>query len=247
MNHEKLGSLIGRYKLHLSQFKQKFTLSLASLVAANLVPLAGVLFLGWDAAMIVLLYWTENLVIGFYHVLRIAIVRVEHRRFHPGKLFAIPFFCVHFGGFCAVHGFFLLLFFKLGDGAGAFPSGTPWPGPLVFVQLLTSVIAQLWRSHPQGMEWGVLCLFASHGVSFVQNFLLRGEYASLSMEDLMLRPYKRIAMLHVAIIAGGMPVMVLGSPIPLLCILVLLKICLDIRLHTKSHNIAKGGKKKPRH
>jgi hypothetical protein len=250
MSHEKLGRFIGGYKVYLSRFKMtrpKLTASLVSLVAANLVPLVGVVLFGWDAAMIVLLYWTENLVIGFYHVLRIAVVRVEHRRLHLGKLIAIPFFCVHFGGFCAVHGFLLLALFKLGGGTEPFLSGAAWPGFLVFVQLLVSVIAQLWESRPAGMEWPVLSLFASHGVSFIQNYLLGREYTSLSMENLMIRPYKRIAILHVAIIAGGMPVMVLGSPVPLLCILVLLKICLDIHLHMKSHRVQKEGKKKPRY
>ena len=41
-------------------------LAVVSLVLANLVPLAGVFAFHWDAAMIILLYWVENLVVGFY-------------------------------------------------------------------------------------------------------------------------------------------------------------------------------------
>lgn len=33
-----------------------------TLLAANAVPLFGVLFLGWDAFYVVLLYWAENVV-----------------------------------------------------------------------------------------------------------------------------------------------------------------------------------------
>ena len=44
----------------------------------------------------------------------------------------------------------------------------------------------------------------------------------------MMRPYKRIVLMHVAIIAGGVPIMMLGSPVPLLCILVFLKIGMDV-------------------
>src|SRR4051812_39197593 len=40
------------------------------LIAANALPLFGVLFLGWDAFSIVLLYWTENVVIGAINVLK---------------------------------------------------------------------------------------------------------------------------------------------------------------------------------
>ena len=211
-----------------------------ALVAANIVPLVAVVFFGWDAAVIVLLYWTENVVIGSYNILKMALVKVQSPAFHLGKLFAIPFFCIHFGGFCAVHGFFLLALFKLGGGTESFFPKQTWPGHLVFVQLLVSVISRLWHNHPAGMEWPVLCLFVSHGISFVQNYLGKKEYASLTMQTLMGQPYKRIMILHVAIIAGAMPVMALCSPVALLCILVLIKICVDIHLHLAEHRIATG-------
>ena len=40
------------------------------LIAANALPLFGVLFLGWDTFAIVALYWTENVVIGAINVLK---------------------------------------------------------------------------------------------------------------------------------------------------------------------------------
>ena len=211
--------------------------SILAVVVANMVPLVGVLFFGWDAAVIVLLYWTENVVIGFYNILKMALVKIESPPLHLFKLLAIPFFCIHFGGFCAVHGLFLLFFFKLGGGTQSVLPKPIWPGPLVFLQLLVSVVSTLWRHHPKGMEWPVICLFVSHGISFVQNYLGEKEYASWTIAKLMSQPYKRIAILHVAIIAGGMPIMILGSPVPLLCILVLLKICMDVFLHVKEHKI----------
>jgi hypothetical protein len=221
----------------------KITISIVALAAANLVPLAGVFLLGWNAAVIVLLYWTENLVIGFYNILRMALVRVERPVLHLTKFVAIPFFCIHFGGFCAVHGVFILAFFNLGGGLEFLSPSRAWPGPLVFVHLLVSVIGRLWQSHPRGMEWPVMGLFASHGISFVHNYLLRKEYISLSIKKLFGQPYKRIVILHLAIIAGGIPIMMLDSPIPLLLILVFGKIGLDIHLHTKSHK-AEAGKEK---
>ncbi len=38
-------------------------LSLVVLVLVNLLPLAGVLFFDWDVAALVILYWSENLVL----------------------------------------------------------------------------------------------------------------------------------------------------------------------------------------
>jgi hypothetical protein len=222
----------------------KDTLSLSTLIAANLVPVVGVFFLDWDAGIILLLYWTENLIVGFYNVLRMASLKVERPTTHLGKLFMIPFFCVHFGGFCAVHGFFLMALFKVGGGTDPFMSGGAWFGPLIFLQLLFSVVRNLWQNAPEGMLWAVLALFASHGVSFVRNYILRGEYASLSMQKVMMGPYGRIVLLHVAIIAGAAPVMILGSPIPLLAVLVLLKIGMDVWLHNKSHRAVREGSTK---
>jgi hypothetical protein len=214
--------------------RQKPSFSILALIAANLAPLFGILFFGWDAAAIVLLYWIENLIIGAYNILMMILVKVKSQSAQFKKLFIIPFFCVHFGGFCAVHGFFLMAFFKLGD-MDAFSPQSPWLGPLVFVQLLVSVVVQLWESRPPGMEWPVIGLVVSHGISFIRNYLIGGEYLTLSIGKLMSRPYRRIVLLHVAIIAGGAPIMMLGSPVPLLCILVILKIGVDIWLYTKSH------------
>ncbi len=85
--------------------KDSLDVPIVALLAANTIPLFGVLFLGWDAFYIVLLYWTENLVIGFYNVLKMVFAAVPHPVAHMGKLFIIPFFIVHYGGFTAVHGF----------------------------------------------------------------------------------------------------------------------------------------------
>jgi len=72
----------------------KFTKNfpLLCLVAANAVPLYGVAFAGWDAFLVVLLYWAENLIIGFYNILKIAFAKVNKPQENLGKLFLIPFF-----------------------------------------------------------------------------------------------------------------------------------------------------------
>ena len=210
----------------MSLLKSEDKVSCLALVAANLAPLIGVLFAGWDASLIVLLYWTENLIIGAYNILRMAVAKVEKPGRHLGKLFFIPFFCIHYGGFCGAHGIFLLFFFKLGDPQAILHQGGG-VGPLVFLQILFAVVSQLWTSAPRAMLWSFASLVASHGISFVQNYLMRGEYARVSVKELMGRPYKRIVIMHVAIIAGGFFVMRLQSP--------LLKSGLDVHFHWRSH------------
>lgn len=215
--------------------KKKDPFSLAALVGANLIPLVGVFLFHWDISFIVLLYWLENLVVGFYNILKMITVRMAGTASNLQKLGLISFFCLHYGGFCAVHGVFLLVFFKIGSGLSPLGGGSTWWGPLVFLQLLFSVISRLWASKPPEMIWALLGLFISHGISFVENYLLGGEYKTKDLRSLMQQPYQRIIIMHLAILLGGIFVMHLNSPLPLLVILVMLKMFIDLHLHRKSH------------
>jgi len=216
--------------------KEKDPLSYAALIGANLIPIAGTIFFRWDVSFIVLLYWLENLIVGFYNILKMATLKMTDKAGHLQKLFIIPFFCVHYGGFCAIHGVFLTAFFKIGTETLSFTGSGDWWGPLIFLQLLFSVIAKLWASRPPEMIWAVLGLFISHGISFVENYLLGGEYKKKDLRKLMHLPYQRIVVMHIAILASGIFVMQLDSPLPLMIILISLKILFDLYLHKKSHN-----------
>ncbi|HEX5218205.1 MAG TPA: DUF6498-containing protein, partial [Verrucomicrobiae bacterium] len=74
-----------------------------------------------------------------------------------------------------------------------------------------------------------------HGFSFAYNYIIGGEYRTTSLPALMVQPYGRVIVLHVAILGGGFLVMALGSPVAGLALLVLLKIALDVRAHLKQH------------
>jgi hypothetical protein len=217
--------------------KDLLDIPVISLIAANAIPVWGVLFLGWDAFYIVLLYWTENLAVGFYNVLKMVFAGASRSAGPPNKLFLIPFFIIHYGGFTAVHGFFVLAIFHKGEGP---PMGEMnWPCFLVFVQLLFRVSGYMYSVIPPQVRLAVLALFISHGVSFVQNYLLKGEYATARPEKLMGSPYGRIVVMHIAILAGGFLTMAVGSPAPLLVVLVVLKTVLDVGLHNREHKKAK--------
>jgi hypothetical protein len=217
--------------------KQKDTLSLAFLIGANLIPLIGIFLFNWDVRFIVLLYWIENLIAGFYNILKMALLKADQNGGKTRKLFIIPFFCVHYGGFCAVHGFFLIHIFKIGAGFSPVENGITWWGPFIFIQMLLSVIAKIWASRPPEMIWAVIGLTVSHGVSFVENYILGGEYRKSSLKKLMHQPYQRILVMHIAIIVGGIFVLQLNSPLPLMIILVFIKIGVDLYLHKKSHRV----------
>jgi hypothetical protein len=47
--------------------------SVAALLVANLIPLVGVVFFGWSLATILVIYWLENGIVGFWNVPRMAL------------------------------------------------------------------------------------------------------------------------------------------------------------------------------
>ena len=197
--------------------KQPVTLASASslaLVAANLVPLAGAAFLGWKLSDVMVLYWAESAIIGFYNVCKIAVI---------GRWFALaagPFFLGHFGGFMAVHFLFIYTIFVKGpdhmDSAG---------GDLAEVARLFLV---LWPA--------LLALAISHTYSFFNNFLGRGEYRVRTIKTQMSEPYARIVFMHLVLLFGGGLSMVLGQTELVLIIVIAAKIFVDLKSHVREHS-----------
>lgn len=184
-----------------------------ALVAANLVPLAGVVVLGWDLGLVLILFWLENGVVGVYGILRLATIAGW------AALGLVPFFIAHFGMFMFGHLMFLLLFFVVED-----PFGAPW--------------AEVADTLRLGTPWPVLAvtaLLVSHGVSFIKNFLLGDERTRLTVQNVMTGAYKRVVVLHLTIVVGGLLVMALGQPVAALALLVLLKIGVDLASHLNEH------------
>lgn len=201
--------------------------SLLVLVGVNLLPVFGVVILDWDVAALMVLYWSENLVVGFYTLVKMLITAPI------GGLFSAVFFSIHYGGFCAVHGMFILT--MLIDPDVDLLAGERWPFFLVFIQLLVNVVHQVLQYAPSAWLIAFAGLWVSHGVSFVLNFWLGGERESLTVRALMGQPYGRIVILHIAVLLGGFAVVALGQPLGMLLVLVLLKAGIDVALHLKEH------------
>lgn len=228
----------------------KYRPSTISLLIANAVPLIGVLFFGWSTFAIVALYWAENIVIGAINVLKILLSNPDldhlHSRFTPKtgeqreqlealtknwgtlrsgihgiKLFLIPFFIVHYGIFCTVHGAFVFVLFS---GDRPLQGGPP------------SVDGVFERFGQEQLWWGVAALAVSHMVSFFTNYLGRGEYRRHLPMVLMFQPYVRVVVLHVAILFGAFATMALGSPIVVVILLIIGKTILDLFFHVRERD-----------
>ncbi len=188
-----------------------------SLIAVNLLPLAGVMLFGWKLGDLMVLYWAESAVIGLWTSVKLAVI---------GKwaaFFVVPFFVGHFGGFMAGHFMFIYYLFVRNLGTAA-------PEPGVW-QALFDLFTPL--------QSAIFSLFISHGVSFFTNFIGRREYHGTKLQQQMAEPYKRIVVMHVTVIAGGFLTLALGTPEAALLLLIMLKTGPDLRAHLREHG--KGG------
>ena len=192
--------------------------SVVALVLANLVPLVGVVVFGWEVFPVVFVFWIENVILGAFNVLKMITATVRGGAEMGVRFFLVPFFCFHYGMFCLVHGGFVFVLF----GQGMMdPHG--FPGPAMMIEAVSRL----------GLWWAVAGLAVSHGISFVANYLLGGERDRVALPQLMIQPYGRIVVLHLAILGGGFLIMSLGSPWYGLALLILLKIGLDLRAHLR--------------
>lgn len=146
---------------------------------------------------------------------------------HVSKLFFIPFFSFHYGFFCLVHGVFVFALLGKDEAGGK----TPMAGG----SLLDEFAGLIHGALDAGGVWAAAGLLASHLFSFFTNYLGKGEYQRTAVPVLMMAPYGRIVVLHVAILFGAFAIMALGSPVYLLVILIVGKILLDLVFHNRAH------------
>ena len=185
-------------------------LSAIALILANFVPVFGVLYWGWSVGSIIALYWAENWVIGALNLPKMWMAKEGSRKSSfPLSLF----FAVHYGFFTAIHGVFVFSLF--GEGMAVFDL---LPGGPLFLTLLI--------------------LACSHTLSFIVNYWAGGEYKTRTVQKQMFRPYGRIVVLHIVILAGGILVQSMGSPMPALLVLIGIKTVIDMLAHIKSHKMS---------
>jgi hypothetical protein len=240
------------------------------LVAANLVPLVGVITWEWSVFHVVVVYWLENVIIGVINILKMIICSPDPAKVdlkgklkqriaekpgeldedelrqafefthkleankgklgalhHASKIFFIPFFSFHYGLFCLVHGLFVFALLGKNElGSDSMPTGSST------LEELTELVELAMEA---GGFWAALGLVVSHLFSFCVNYLGKGEYRRTVVPMLMIAPYGRIVVMHLAIIFGAFAIMALGSPVFLLVILIVGKIMLDLKFHNRAH------------
>ena len=196
------------------------------LVFVNFVPFFGVLFLGWKASMILLLYWMENIVVGFYNVFKMKLAKVPSPVVKGKTIFPTMTFLINYSIFTAVHGASILAFLLIDNQVDPETNGGM---DIIF----PSLDIFFWVT--------VGLLFVSHGVSFVSNFLIKGECHNVQAVRLINQPIRRLIIMHMTIIIGAYLGTFAGEPLGALLALVTIKTGVDVAAHLKERK----GIKKP--
>ena len=196
------------------------------LIAANLVPIVGVVYWGWDAFVLLMLYWSETAVIAFWTIIRVATEPAANGVHAAVGVIAglalAAFFTVHAGIFMTVHFVFL------------------W-----------SLFAGAWRAQIHGVDGFIRIMIFGTGLwlPLLILFLVRGRtvlwpligprlgFAPASPEPAdpgrgyISGLYVRIVIMQVTIIAGAWFALTLapGSIAPLI-LLILIKTGIDLAL-----------------
>ena len=168
------------------------------LLVANLLPVYGVWFLGWDARQIFIVYCLETIIIGLFTVVKLGIATWARkqdwwenqgsRKLVHGSFFMI-FFIFHYGLFVSVQ---MGIFFGVSS-----IGNSDMPGLL---QLIT---------HPHRYigdnGWLLLSVFVlGYGYENLSGFIFRNEYRTKSFMRIMFEPYMRIFVQQFTVILGGM-------------------------------------------
>ena len=182
--------------------------ALGGLLLANLVPIIGILFGGWDVFSLLFFYWLESVVIGLYNIAKMALIRtvqggvaIETRH----RLSGIIFYIFHYSAFMAGHGVFIYALFA--------------PQNIEVDNIMVAALS----------------LLASHGISFAVNFIGKKEYSRTTLSEQMIARYERVMVMHLSIILCGFLFELLPFSQLMLIPLVLLKIAIDAVYHYSEH------------
>ncbi len=191
---------------------------LAALIG-NLIPAVCVLLFGWSVFALMILYWLENLVVGVFNLLKMAVE--GGARGVPGIVaaaFACPFFAFHYGMFCTIHGVFVWSIFSQDANV------MPLDGLNPFDLFQRSID----YARGDGDVWlNLLALSAVHLVQFIE-WLWRGRWTEADPTEQMVKPYGRIAVLHLTILGGAVPVLLMGQPALAVCLLAVVKTVVEV-------------------
>lgn len=181
----------------LALFRKKLNRDDWIIIITNMIPVAGVWLLGWNAVEVFIVYALETLVLGMLTVLKLFIstLAIQKDEWHSNGqtqrvsgLFFIIFFILHFGIFAAVQ---TSIFSGV---AGIIPPGK---GPMYF-------FFHWWEFINTDIAWMLGAFVLSYIARDLIPFIVHEKYREIPMMLLMFQPYGRIIIQQFTVILGSM-------------------------------------------
>lgn len=174
----------------------------------GVIPIWGLIYFGWNAGQVIVLFWVESLIVGIFTWLRVRDTE-RNPQGQEGPFKLSGFFLVHYGLFWAVHGVlsWVLILIFLPDGGGWRPilGDTNFWKAVTGVALLQTMVH--WREWARPQAW-------------------RGADPSKEM----FKPYGRVVALHLAVLIGFAIAALAGGGHEVAIALCVIKLLVDVAL-----------------
>lgn len=168
------------------------------LILANLLPLYGVWFEGWDPRQMFIVYCLETIIIGIYNVIKMMIVTFYKKTdvwqtsgsnlTYVRGWFFILFFICHYGFFVFVQ-------------TGIFASVSNLSANEDFGSF--SFLGRAFSYLTMDAKIVLYVFILMYGIRMVVEFILSGKYRQTSLGLLMFQPYLRIFIQQFVVILGS--------------------------------------------
>lgn len=176
------------------------------LILVNLIPLIGIVFWSWSVFSIVYFYWQETVVMALWMIVKI--IKTDNKNFDKDpvasakseKIGLVLFLSIYFSLALLLYRLFIFVVFGPSD----VESTTKW--------------------------FSLIALLIAHGFLYYENFIKTGGDLKPTKKSGTPQTIKRIFILHVVIVLGGMLGSALGAPILAIILMVILKITAEITL-----------------
>lgn len=189
-----------------------------SLFFVNMFIILIAIIEGWPAAKILIVYWAQSVVIGFYTFLKILICDRKSKFEIFKNMYVAIFFVFHYGLFHLVYFIFILTMFMIETNSDL--------NPLLSLGEIFSV----------GFIILLISLFLNHGFSFIKN---KKEKKIKNLNKIFIEPYARIIPMHLTLMFGVILVMV-GFGVVVLFVFSFIKLYMDLLAHIKKHSPTKN-------
>lgn len=200
--------------------------SLQSLLKSNFTPIAqavaliAMLFAGWvDSTDIVIIYATETILIGVFHIFKMLIIsfygKMEVGQWVKGVGLTL-FFSVHYGFFAFIQTTFFFVFLSMTDDRISDSFGS--------ANFITAL-------HLPGVQAASIVLILSLVLKLFRNFLAPKKYVKIDITEFMFVPYLRIVVQQFVAILPGFFIIFFDGGYVTAIILILMRTTFDILLN----------------